>query len=149
MLIIHHYKQPVYSRKQEKFTLQILLDDNNKEKELLKKISEEFAKGNLKFCEAYLADNIKWNILGSDTITGKEKVLEVSKMLQLESFPVIAIKNVVAEEDYVVVESTGKAKTKNGKLYNQTYCEVFRFNGEKLQEITTYLDTALSNEALR
>lgn len=117
-------------------------------KQLLKKISEEFAKGNLEFSAAYLADDIKWNILGNASVVGKEEVLEVSQMLQLESFPEITIKNVVAEGNCVVVESTGKARTKNGKPYNQTYCEVFRFNNEKLQEITTYLDTALSNEAL-
>lgn len=117
-------------------------------KQLQKKISEEFAKGNLKFSKSYLADDIKWNILGDDTIVGKEQVLEVSKMIQLQSFPVIKIKNVVSEGDYVVIESSGEAKTKNGKPYNQTYCDVFRFNNEKLQEITTYLDTALSKEAL-
>ena len=54
----------------------------------------------------------------------------------------------VAEGNCVVVESTGKGKTKNGKPYNQKYCDVFQFSGEKLQEITTYLDTALSNEAI-
>ena len=47
----------------------------------------------------------------------------------------------------MVVESTGEAKTKIEKPYNQMYCDIFRFSGEKLQEITTYLDTALSNEA--
>ena len=83
---------------------------------------------------------------GQNSIIGKEQVLEVSKMLQLESFPVITIKNIVAEGNYVVIESTGKAITKNGKPYNQTYCDVFKFNEEKLIKITTYLDTALSNE---
>jgi uncharacterized protein len=114
--------------------------------QLLKKISEEFAKGNLEFAEAYLADDVKWNILGSSPIIGKNQVLETSKMLELESFPVITIKNIVAEGDYVVIESTGKAKTKSRKPYNQTYCDVFRFKDETLYEITTYLDTALSNE---
>ena len=118
------------------------------DKQLPRKISEEFAKGNIEFSAAYLADDIKWNIVGNNPIAGKEQVLEVYKMVQLESFPVITIKNVIAEGNHVVVESTGKAKTKNGKPYNQTYCDVFQFNGEKLHEITTYLDTALSNEAL-
>lgn len=116
--------------------------------QLLIKVSVEFTKGNLEFAGAYLADNIKWNILGENSITGKEQVLEVSKMLQLESFPVITIKNVVAEGDYVVIESTGRAKTKSGKPYNQTYCDVFKFQDEKLQGITTYLDTALSNQSI-
>lgn len=114
----------------------------------IKQISEEFAKGNLEFASAYLANDIKWNILGNNPIIGKEEVLEVAKMLQLESFPVITIKNIVAERNTVVIESTGKATTKSGKPYNQTYCDVFYFESEKLQEITTYLDTALSNEAV-
>ena len=115
--------------------------------ELLKRISEEFAKGNLRFSEAYLAEDIKWNILGEDTILGKEQVLEVSKMAQLQSYPVIKIKNIISEGNYVVIESTGEAKTIEGKPYNQVYCEVYRFDNEKLQEITTYLDTALSRQA--
>jgi ketosteroid isomerase-like protein len=114
---------------------------------LLKKISEAFTRGNIAFSQTYLADDIRWNIVGNSPIVGKEEVLEVSKMLQLESYPVITIKNMVAEGNYVVVESTGDAKTKTGKPYNQTYCDVFRFEHGKLQEITTYLDTALSNEA--
>ena len=113
---------------------------------LLKQVSEAFAIGDLKFCEPFMADNIRWNILGDAPIVGKLQVLEISRMLQLESFPVITIKNIVAEKDHVVVESTGKATTRTGKPYNQTYCDVFRFYGETLQEITTYLDTALSNE---
>jgi len=117
-------------------------------KQLLKKISEEFAKGNLGFSEAYLAEDIKWNVLGEDTIVGKQQVLEASKMTQLQSFPVIKINNIISEGDYVVIESTGEAKTIRGKPYNQAYCEVYRFVNEKLQEITTYLDTALSKQAL-
>ena len=117
-------------------------------KQPLIKISEEFAKGNLEFTSEYLADNIKWNILGNLPTVGKDQVVEVSKMLQLQSFPVITIKNIVAEGNYVVVESTGEAITKKGKPYNQTYCDVFKFNEGMIQEITTYLDTALSNESL-
>ncbi len=115
--------------------------------QLLIKISEEFARGNLEFAGLYIADNIQWNILGENTIIGKAEVLEVSKMLQLESFPVITIKNVIADGDFVVIESTGKATTKNGKPYNQSYCDVFKFKEERLIEVTTYLDTALSNKA--
>jgi uncharacterized protein len=114
--------------------------------QLFIKISEEFAKGNLEFAGVYLADDVRWNILGENTIIGKAEVLEVSKMLQLESFPIITIKNIVADGDFVVIESTGKATTKNGEPYNQFYCDIFKFREEKLIEVTTYLDTALSNK---
>ncbi len=55
-------------------------------KQLLKKISEEFAKGNLEFFAAYLADDIKWNIPGDTPIIGKEQVLEVSKDVATRKF---------------------------------------------------------------
>ena len=117
-------------------------------RQLLKDVSEQFAKGNMEFVEPYLADGIQWNILGNGTVSGRDEVLEVNKMAQLESFPKITIKNIVGEGNLVVVESTGEAQTKTGKPYNQTYCEVFRFKNQELQEVTTYLDTALSIEAL-
>lgn len=116
--------------------------------ELRKKISEEFAKGNMEFCDAYLADDIRWNILGSEAVVGKQQVLEAMKMLQLETFPIITIKNLISEGDYVVVESTGAAITKTGNSYNQSYCDVFKFYDKKLHDVSTYLDTALSKSVL-
>jgi uncharacterized protein len=109
----------------------------------LKQIAEAFAKGNLKFSATHLSEDVIWNILGSSPIFGKEQVLEISKMLQLESFPIITIKNIIAQANFVVIESTGKANTKTGKPYNQLYCDIFRFEEEKIKEITTYLDTSL------
>jgi uncharacterized protein len=114
----------------------------------LKDVSVEFAKGNIASLGRYLADDVKWNILGNGTVAGRDEVLEVSRMVQLQSFPKITIKNVVCEGNFVVVESTGAATTKSGKPYNQAYCEIFRFRDDVIQEITTYLDTALSAEAL-
>ena len=108
-------------------------------------ISEAFAKGNPEIYAAHLAEDVQWNILGSSPIVGRDQVLEVSKMLQLESYPAITVKNIVVEGDQVVIESTGEAKTKKGKPYHQSYCEVFKFRDGKLKEITTYLDTALGN----
>ncbi len=119
-----------------------------KDPDLLKKISEAFTTGDLEFCSSYLADDIQWNILGERSVIGKDQVLEVFKMQALESFPAITIKNVIQENDQVVIESVGKGRTKSGKPYDQTYCEIFRFDHELLQEVTTYLDTLVSKEAL-
>jgi uncharacterized protein len=116
--------------------------------QLLKDVSEQFAKGNMAFVTPYLAEGIRWHILGGGTVVGKDQVLEANEMAQLEQFPRITIKAIVAEGDVVVVESTGEARTKGGKPYNQSYCEVFRFEHGELREVTTYLDTALSAEAL-
>ncbi len=111
-----------------------------------KNICEEISKGNFELYKSYLADDVRWNILGNSPIIGKEQVQEILKMSQLESFPVITIKTVISEGNIVVIESTGVATTKNGKPYNQTYCDVYHFKDGKINEFSTYLDTALSNE---
>jgi ketosteroid isomerase-like protein len=120
----------------------------SQDKQRRKDVSVQFAKGNMTFVEPHLAENIRWNVLGDGTVAGKAQVLEANRMAQLESFPRITVRNVIAEGDFVVVESSGEARTKGGKPYNQEYCEVFRFEREELQEVTTYLDTALSIAAL-
>lgn len=112
-----------------------------------KEICEEFAKGNVAFFRKYLSETINWNILGNGTITGKKNVMDTLGMIDFESYPVITIKTVIAEGDMVVIESTGKATTKKGNPYYQTYCDVYHLKKGKIQECTTYLDTALSKEA--
>jgi hypothetical protein len=63
----------------------------------------------------YLPDDIKWNILGEDPIIGKKDTLKVSKILKLKSFPIITIKTIIAERNFVVIEVQVKQKQKKGK----------------------------------
>lgn len=120
---------------------------NNTQLPFQKQVSEAFAKGDMTLAAPHLAADIRWNILGEVPVEGREEVLEVVKMTQLQSFPVITIHKVIAEGDFVVIESSGEAKTLSGQPYNQQYCDIFRFEGGMLQEITTYLDTALSRQS--
>ncbi len=53
----------------------------------------------------------------------------------------------IAEGDYVVVEARGRATSKTGVAYNNSYCVVFRVSGGKIQEATEYLDTELITAA--
>ena len=56
--------------------------------------------------------------------------------------------NVIAEGDYVVVQqhATGRT-TKTGKPYNNRYCLVYKVVGDRIKEITEYLDTELVTSA--
>ena len=119
------------------------------DQELRRKIAEEFTKGNIECCLEYLADDIRWSIIGNAPLSGKKAVLEAVAMQDLESYPTITVKAIIAEGEYVVVESTGRATTKTGKPYNQSYCDVYRFKNGKIHEMTTYLDTALASESFR
>ena len=109
-----------------------------------KEIAEAIAKGNFDFYRRYLAEDVRWNIIGSEPIVGKDVVIERAGMPELDAYPVITITNIIAEGNYVVVESKGTATLQNGTPYNQTYCDIYCFEGGRIVEFTTYLDTALS-----
>jgi len=54
----------------------------------------------------------------------------------------------VAEGDLVVVEVRGANTTRDGKAYNNNYCNVIRLEGGKLKELVEYCDTALVDAVL-
>ncbi len=72
-----------------------------KNKKLIQKINEAYSKGNTEFVLDNLDNNIRWNIVGMPTIHGKKDFLKTMKMFELENFPNITVKNVIAEGDYV------------------------------------------------
>ena len=56
--------------------------------------------------------------------------------------------NMVAEGDFVVVQSRGAAQTKDDRPYDNTYCHVMRIRDGKIAELTEYLDTELASSVL-
>ena len=119
-------------------------------KKLVRKINEAFLKSNINKVSDYIDDNIKWNIVGMPVITGKNDFIETMEMMELES-PGLKIKNVIAEGDYVVVESSANqnpgGNDASEKLYTPSYCDVYYIKNGKIQELTTYIvDITLNNE---
>jgi uncharacterized protein len=104
---------------------------------------------------ATMADDVRWTIIGSTkwsrTMNGKKEI--VDKLLhpifeELASMGSNTTDNVIAEGDYVVVQSHASGrKTKTGRPYNNTYCNVFKVVDGKIKEITEYLDTELVTRA--
>jgi ketosteroid isomerase-like protein len=124
-------------------------------KKALQTAFEELSKGNGKPFADLWADDFCWTIIGSTawskTYRGKDSV---RKDLMSPLFAKFATQytneatRFIAEDDYVVVECRGHAKTKSGLPYNNTYCYVCRMTDGRLKELTEYLDTELVTKAL-
>lgn len=124
-------------------------------KQLMRTIFSELAKGNGKPFSEAMADDFCWTVTGSTawsrTYRGKQAVTdELLRPLfaQFADRYVNSASRIVAEDDIVVVECKGRVTTRSGKPYNNTYCYVCRLEGGKLKELTEYCDTALIAEAL-
>lgn len=124
-------------------------------KEILQHVFSELSKGNGRSFVECMADDFRWTIIGttawSKTYRGKESVrsqLFRPLLAQFtEPYTNTALR-FIAEDDYVAVESRGRATTKAGTPYNNTYCYIIRFADGKMRELTEYCDTALVQAAL-
>ncbi len=123
-------------------------------KQLIQNMFAELSKGNAEAFLGSMADDVRFTIIGttkySGTFNGKQEL--VAKLLgpltaQLEGSITLTPDNFIADGDHVAMQAHGKANTKTGKSYNNTYCQVFRIANGKVQEVTEYLDTELVTSA--
>lgn len=124
-------------------------------KRIIRALYDAGDRGDMVTLLALLADDVTWTGIGSTkysgTFVGKEAV--VANVLgpvlgQLKAGIASTVDNVIAEGEFVVVQSRGRAETKDGRPYNNTYCHVFRIRGGKISEVVEYLDTALASSVL-
>jgi uncharacterized protein len=124
-------------------------------KQLMQDVFDELAKGNrARFGEA-MAEDVSWTIIGAGDWSGTWEGLESVRgdlfgplFAQFATTYRAHLLRLIAEGDWVVIESRGDAITKTGKPYRNTYCYVCRLEGGKVKEVTEYCDTQLIAEAL-
>jgi ketosteroid isomerase-like protein len=123
-------------------------------KQFISNMFAELSKGNGDAFLNALADDVSFTIIGSTKYSGtfKGKQELINKLLaplnaQIEGGMTITPDNLIADGDFVAMQARGKALSKNGRHYDNTYCHVFRFANGKVQQVTEYLDTELITSA--
>lgn len=103
-------------------------------------IAEAFC--NYRFAETYpyLADEIKWNIVGTEELVGREAVIDrcaaSAKFLETVS-PTITKLKINSAETCVVVEGAAQFQDQENQTSSVASCDVFQFSDERLVEITS------------
>jgi len=131
--------------------------EQNKEqnKEVVRRAIAALSRGDMEGFLADAADDVTLSVMGSafSPMQGKQKVLKGLRnalVARLENSGAIAmtIEHLIAEGDYVAEQARGKARTKDGKDYNNTYCRVWRITDGKIRTMQEYLDTELVRACL-
>ena len=99
-----------------------------------------------------VADDLIWTAIGHTRISGiSHSKAEYMKKTYLPLQDVFAggtsceVKQIIAEDDTVVVEWHGETPLAKGGVYKNDYCWVVRVKAGKLAEVTGYFDTAAVN----
>ena len=124
-------------------------------KEIVRRAMAALGRGDFTGFLADADDDFVFTLTGttpfSGTIQGKQAVEEALRGLlgtKLEGGGIVmTIDNLIAGGEYVAEQARGKARTKSGKEYNNTYCRVYRIVDAKIKSIIEYLDTELLTAA--
>lgn len=124
-------------------------------KEIVRRAIAAISRGDLDGFIADAAEDVTLSVMGEvlPPIHGKQKVLKglrnaLGARLENGGAIVMTIENLIADGDYVAEQSRGKARTKDGKDYNNTYCRVWRIQDGKIHAMQEYLDTELVRACL-
>lgn len=119
---------------------------------------EAVAAGDMETVVAIFADDVEVEVMGQSPISGRHvgradflahAMGPVIDALDPETIELAATWEIfAAEDDRVVARMTGRATSKAGKRYDNSYCQLFRVRDGRIAEMYEYLDTALLEDAI-
>ncbi len=119
--------------------------DNNKK--IIENFIKAFTDNTLHEFINYLDNDIEWNIVGLPVIKGKSDFIKAVCSLELKNFLPSNVKNIIAEDGFIVVESDSNLILKSTNNNTSSYCDIYRIKNNKIYELTTYIvDTSINYE---
>lgn len=107
---------------------------------LHKQIALAFSGGNFEFCYPYLADDITFNIVGNEAVSGKDAVIDFCNKTA-QYFTRVTTKfeldNVIVDKNCVAINGTAEFYV-DDRVNCVSSCDVYKFAHGKLKEITSY-----------
>jgi SnoaL-like domain len=104
-------------------------------------IAEAFSRHDFEASYPYLADDIRWNIVGERLVEGKENVISVcresAEYLTGVTSDFRRFRKVITD-DCVVVDSVAEYTDKEGEQSRVASCDLYGFTNGNVSEITSY-----------
>jgi len=104
-------------------------------------IAEAFCSHRFGVTYPYMADEIKWNIVGGEELVGREAVIDrcdqSAKFLETVSTTITKLK-IYRTETCVIVEGAAQFQDQEHQTSSVASCDVFQFLDGRLVEITSY-----------
>ena len=105
-------------------------------------IAEAFCSHRFAGTYPYMADEIRWNIIGREALVGREAVIDrcdkAARFLESVSANITKLK-IHRAETLVVVEGAAQIQDHEDQVSSVASCDIFQFADERLVEITSYV----------
>jgi uncharacterized protein (TIGR02246 family) len=107
-------------------------------KEIVEKVNAAFAENNLEGFLWFCADDVLWTMVGDRTVNGKDAIREWMAAMDFEP-PEFTVDAVIAEGDFVAAHGDMIMKEKDGTTVPYSYCDIYRFRGDKIVELRSFV----------
>ena len=111
---------------------------SEKNKAILEEGNAAIAEGNNEGLLSFCADDTEWTFVGDKTLKGKEAVRQYMATTYIEP-PKFTVTNLIAEGDFVTALGDITLKDEDGKAVHHSYCDVWRFRGDKIVELRAFV----------
>lgn len=109
-------------------------------KGFIERMNEAFASCDLDFLMESVTDDIEWDIVGENKLSGIDEFRETLEKMKKSGPMEITVNEIILEKDKAVVE--GIVRLKNpGKKRKYAFCDIYvlKKNANKVRELRTYL----------
>ena len=108
-------------------------------KDVVQRINEGFLENDLEKVLSFCTDDLTWTMVGDTTVRGKDAIRKWMASMDPQP-PQFAIQQTVAEGDFVITRGDMVMReTKNGPSIPYTFCDIYRFAGDKVAELTAFV----------
>jgi uncharacterized protein len=111
---------------------------SERNKAILEEGNAAIAEGNNEGLLSFCADDTEWTFVGDKTLKGKEAVRQYMAATYIEP-PKFTVTNLIAEGDLVTALGDITLKDADGQAVHHSYCDVWRFHGGKIVELTAFV----------
>jgi len=106
-------------------------------KDIIAKVNAAFARNDVETVLSFCRDDFGWTMVGSETVKGKPAIREWMAKAPPEP-PKFSVDTVIADGDFVSCIGD-MTMNENGVAVPYSYCDVWRFEGDKLAELRAYV----------
>jgi ketosteroid isomerase-like protein len=112
------------------------MSENNKA--ILEAANAAIAQGNYEGFLSFCTDDTEWTFVGDRTLKGKAAVRQWMATEYVEP-PLNIVANLIAEGDFVTALGDLTIKDEDGKAAHYSYCDIWRFRGDKMVELRAFV----------
>jgi ketosteroid isomerase-like protein len=108
-------------------------------KEIVERINEGFAGNDVEKILSFCTDDFTWTMVGDTTVRGKDPIRKWMASMDSQP-PQFIIHQTIAEGDSVVTRGDMvMQEKKNGPPIPYTFCDIYRFAGDKVAGLITFV----------